>query len=361
MKLTVEKVYRLVLLICLIIAIVSCDDKKETVEPGEDVYVVTTFAGNGLAGFENGTNLNAQFHSPNALTVDEAGNLYVADGYNHSIRKIDPSGEVRTISGNGESGYEDGRLDNARFTNPQGVAFDLTGNLLVAEKNQIRKISTAGLVSTLAGQRDSSGFENGSTETAQFHGIKGIVADHNGNIFVADQFNHVIRKIDQNFDVRTFAGNGLIGNENGLPEESKFNHPIDICIDQADMIYVADKQNNLIRSINKGGVVQIVAGSVYGYKDGALSEAKFKNPSGIAVDNDGNIIIADSQNFRIRLINKEGIVSTIAGDGVKGYANGNGLKARFGEIVDITVDHNGSIYLVDKTNHCIRKIEKNIN
>ena len=347
------------LLVTWLLCIFGCDDTSTEVVPSENVYKVTTLAGNGQPGFADGFGTNARFRNPVDLTIDEEGNLFVSDRDNHRIRKITAAGDVTTLSGNGEGISLDGALSQARFENPQSIAFDLDNNLLIGEKASIRNINlTEQVVSTITGNNDTPGYVDGSLQEAAFNDIRGIAVDKFNHIYVTDHLNHVLRKITTDGQVTTFAGDGIPGIVNGLPQDARFNHPSGMFMTKSGLIVLADEENNLIRQVNNGGVVEILAGSIYGYQDGVTGNARFRLPAAVTEDEEGNIYVADARNFRIRIINKAGVVETIAGNGIMGFNNAMGDEATFGKITGIAVDKTGNIYVVDQTNHCIRKLAR---
>lgn len=339
--------------------IFGCEDTITDVTPFDNEYEVATLAGNGQPGFSDGAGTDAQFHNPSGIAIDGEGNLYVSDLGNNRIRKITPNGEVTTFGGNGEGMQKDGNLSGAKFTNPQSITFDNENNLLVAEKASIRKINIPEqMVSTVAGNNDNPGYTDGSLEEAAFNDLRGIAVDQFNHIYVSDHLNHVVRKITTDGQVTTFAGSGTPGIENGLPQNSKFNHPLGVFMTIDGNLILADEENNLIRTINNGGVVEIVAGTIYGYKDGVTNNARFRLPTAVTADTDGNIYVADAKNFRVRVIRRSGIVETIAGSGIQGFKDAMGEAALLGKITGIAVDKTGNIYLVDRSNHSIRKLIK---
>ena len=347
------------LLITWLMCIFGCEDNTTGVIPPENEYQVTTLAGSGEPGFSDGAGSAAQFHNPTGIVIDQAGNLYVSDRSNHRIRKILAGGEVTTLVGNGEGIPIDGALSEATLESPQSITFDLEGNLLVAEKASIRKINISEqTVSTIAGDNDLSGYKDGSLKEAVFNDIRGLTVDQFNHIYISDHLNHVVRKITPDGQVTTFAGSGTPGIENGLPQNSKFNHPLGIFMTADGTLILADEENNLIRKINNGGVVEILAGSIYGYQDGVTDNARFRLPAAVVADRDGNIYVADAKNFRIRVIKRSGLVQTIAGSGILGFKDAIGQEALLGKITGIVVDKAGNIYLVDQSNHCIRKLIK---
>ena len=322
---------------------------------------VTTLAGDGTAGFADGQGTSAKFNKPIGIAVDNAGNVYAADSINHRIRKIDSTGRVTTLAGTGIVGRTNGPGASAKFINPFDVAIDNTGNVYVADGTHlIRKIDSKGNVSTLAGTEDDlfvGGFADGKNSSAKFNMPQGITVDNTGNVYVSDTFNNRIRKIDSKGNVTTFAGDGTAGFADGQRTSAKFNAPCGIAVDNAGNIYVADRGNIRIRKIDSTGNVTTFAGDgTKGFADGQRTSAKFDNILGIAADNAGNLYATDAS--RIRKIDSRGNVTTIAGDGTAGFADGQRASARFNAPWGIAVDNAGNIYVAEYGNNRIRKINQ---
>jgi sugar lactone lactonase YvrE len=324
-------------------------------------YTVSTLAGTGIPGYENGEGLSeAQFQLPRGVAVDAQGNVFVGDTFNHRIRKITPAGVVSTLAGTGVQGYKNGEgLSEAQFYEPRGVAVDAQGNVYVADygNHRIRKVTPAGVVSTLAGT-GVPGYKNGASREAQFHSLRGVAVDAQGNVYVADSFNHRIRKITSAGLVSTLAGTGVPGykNGNGL-REAQFQLPRDVAVDARGNVYVGDTFNHRIRKITPAGVVSALAGTgVQGNKNGEGRGAEFYQPRGVAVDARGNVYVADSFNQSIRKITPAGVVSTLAGTGVPGYKNGDNREAQFDQPFGVAVDAHQNVYVTDSFNHRIRKM-----
>lgn len=317
-----------------------------------------TIAGTGGADFINGNGTSAAFAFPAGVAVDNSGNIFVADQDNHVIRRITPLGDVSTFCGSGVQGFVDGNANTARFDNPKDLAFDGSGNLLVADlsNNRIRRIAPDGTVTTLAGS-GAAGFVNGNGTSAVFRFPAGIAVDGNDNVFVADQDNHVIRQITPSGDVSTFAGSGIEGFADGAAGVARFDDPKDLAFDNSGNLYVADFQNNRIRKISPSGDVSTLAGSgAAGFINGNGTSAVFNFPAGVAVDAFGNVCVADQDNHVIRLIAPNGDVTTFAGSGVEGFADGDAATARFDDPKDLTFDNAGNLYVADFENNRIRKL-----
>ena len=275
---------------------------------GESGVSVSTFAGGSTSGSADGRGTSARFNSPHGLAVDSSGNVYVADTRNHRIRKISTNnGQVDTLAGGGTP---------AEFSFPKDVAVDASGNVYVADENnnRIRKITPERAVSTLAGD-GTGGSRDGAGTSAQFSLPNGVAVDASGNVYVADWQNHRIRKITPaegrgESTVSTLAGDGTGGFRDGAGTDAQFKYPNDVAVDAEGNVYVADQFNHRIRKITPEGVVSTLAGSGTtdkgipggGFKDGVGRSARFYSPTGVAVDAEGNLYVADRTNNRIRKI-----------------------------------------------------------
>jgi len=319
------------------------------------IGTVSTLAGNGTLGFAEGTGAVARFYQPTGLAFDAGGNMYVADNQNHRIRKITPAGVVSTFAGSGTSGFADGTGTAAQFQAPFGVAVDVDGNVYVADtyNHRIRKITPAGVVTTLAGN-GTYGYADGDGAVAKFYVPKGVAVDLSGNVFVADENNQRIRKITPTGTVTTLAGS-TSGSTDGDVSVAQFSDPAGIAIDAAGNLYIS--AGHRIRKITPAGVVSTLAGSTKGITDANGSAARFSKPAGVVVDADGNVYVADDDNERIRKVTPSGSVSTIAGGYVPGFTDGFGEDAQFSSPTGIAIDGSGHIFVADRQNHSIRKIQ----
>jgi len=329
--------------------------------------VVSTIAGSvGSYGQTDGTGAAAQFNGPVALSVDStATNLYVADFGNSSVRQVViATGVVTTLAGStsGFYGFANGTGTASLFLNTAATVVDLTNsNVYVAdyENNLIRKITIPGaVVSNFAGNLGGRGYVDANGPSAEFSDPHGVANDAAGNIYVADTYNNVIRKIDTSGNVTTLAGNGEPGYIDATGTSAQFNTPINAAVDSTGNVYVADFGNLVIRKITPGGVVSTFAGSgSFGSTDGTGTAASFGNPTGVATDPSNNVYVADYDNDTIRQITPAGVVTTIAGTtGVAGSADGTGIAATFYGPRDVACDAAGNVYVTDRQNDTIRKI-----
>lgn len=293
------------------------------------------------------------FYSPAGVAVDAAGNIYVADYGNNLIRKISAAGLVSTLAGNGTQGLINAPGLLASFNQPTGIAVDAAGNVYVGDagNDRIRKITSAGIVSTLAGS-DSTGYADGADSTASFFHPEGIALDAAGNVYVADAGNNLIRKVGTNRTVSTFAGNGT-----NVGETNIFSNPTGVAVDAAGNVYVANYINNNILKVSAAGAISTFAGSgSTGAVNGAGSSATFYFPNSVAVDAANNVYVADGVNNLVRKITPDGTVSTLAGSGQAGAVDGTGAVASFDGPAGLAVDAAGNVYVADSNNNLIRKI-----
>jgi sugar lactone lactonase YvrE len=270
-------------------------------------------------GSVDGIGSTARFNGAEGVASDLQGNLFVAERLGSIIRKVTMKGVVTTIAGSaGQAGSTDGAAGVARFSNPTRLAVDSAGNVYVSDtgNSTIRKISAAGTVTTIAGHAGACGALDGDSTVAQFCNQKGIALDQSGNLFVADTRNHIIRKIDTAGRVTTIAGKpGACGSADGPALDAMFCEPGDVTVDHWNNIYVADTANSTIRMIDPKGKVTTLAGAagVCAAADGAVGSSRLCTPGGITVDSRDNLYVADTGNSTVRRINVANVTTTVAG------------------------------------------------
>jgi gliding motility-associated-like protein len=326
-----------------------------------DAQTVTTVAGTaGVMGNANGQGTAASFNNPHGVAIDPSGNLYIANRFGHTIRKITPSGVVSTFAGSGLPGATDGNGTNAFFNEPWAVACDSLGNVYVADtKNyKIRKITVSGDVTTLAGT-GTFGVTNGATNIAQFGFPSGIAVNGDGSIiYVCDRMTNTIRKIENGL-VTTVAGVVFSpGSTDGPAASARFDHPYSLALDRNGNLYIADEFNNKIRLLTPAGVVSTFAGDgTTGSSNGTSSNASFNAPWGVCVDPNGDVYVGDANNFTIRKIS-QGTVSLYAGqNGMAGMQNGPALQSTFNGVSALAFNPaDNNIYLCDPYSQLVRKV-----
>src|SRR5262249_51536959 len=353
-----KTVAAIVLILAVAAGIVLYLKHRNTPKPTNRSFLgqVTTLARVGRPGLEDGPAETSSFADPFGIAVDDKLNVIVADGgHNNRIRRITRMGVVETIAGSAE-GFLDGPASSAMFNTPSGIALTRKGEIIVADtsNNRIRRIARDGMVSTVAGTGER-GRLDGPGDRASFDGPIGVAVDRLGNIFIADSYNDCIRKITTGGEVSTLAGQGAPGYNDGDRDSALFDTPTGLSVDIDGNLFVADTGNNAIRKISAAGDVSTLAGGGRGSQDGPGQEARFNHPVGIALTHDRFLFLADESSGRICLITPEGLVRTIAGES-QGFANGIGKAARFNRPSGIAVDNAGALYVTDGDNYLIRKI-----
>jgi sugar lactone lactonase YvrE len=333
---------------------------------------LSTIAGNGQGNFggDGGAAASAQFSGPSGVAVDKAGNIYISDFLNNRVRIVSPSGVVTTFAGNGNSGFsgDGGAAASAQLSQPAGLAIDSAGNLYIADSNNaaVRKVTQGGIISTVAGTGGSQGFsgDGGAATSAKLGAPFGVAIDASGNLYIAD-FYGWIRKVNASTGViATIGGNGTIGysGDGGSATAAQFYNPLGVAVDSSGNVYVADSNNGAVRMI-ANGIVSTIAGNgtlSYTGDGGPASSAQFSQLSGIAVDAQGNIYVADTGNNAIRLFPLGGTVTTIAGNGIQGYT-GDGGPATVAEMNNpraVAVTASGNVYFTDTANNSVRLLTR---
>ncbi len=326
--------------------------------------IISVAAGNGAAGYsgDGGFATGAMLNFPQGTSVDPKGDLYIADLNNHRIRKVDSMGIITTVAGNGTAGYggDGGPATIAMLNNPRIGKIDNSGNIYVVDTNnhRIRKVDSKGIITTVAGNGTVGyGGDGSSAINANLSYPRDVAIDASGNLYIADHDNQRIRKVDSNGIIITVAGNGSAGysGDGGAAIDAKLNNPEKIAVDGLGNLYIADITNNRIRKVDNKGIISTFAGNGnFGYNaDYCLAtKASLALPHGIAVDYIGNLYIADRENHRIRKVDTNGIITTVK------ILAGNGDNAQLSYPFDVAVDPIGNLYISEYTlqSNCIRKV-----
>lgn len=332
--------------------------------PGAASSTVSTLAGSaGNPGFVNGSGATARFRQLAGIAAAPNEVVYVADAGNHAIRSVDANGVVTTVAGTGSPGFYDDQGTFAEFNNPQGVAFDpITNSMYVADtgNHSIRRIDSGGNVTTLAGD-GTAGFADGPGAAARFNNPKGVAVDNLGYVYVADTGNHRVRRISSG-NVTSLAGDGTAGTTDG--SSARFNNLAGVAVDgQTVYVYLADTGNHRIRRLDGNGITITLAGLERGFKDGLASQSRFADPTGIAVDGAGHIVVAETTNSLVREIdpalalnNLPSAVYTLAGTGARGSTDGAGNVAKFNKPAGVAVLASSAVIVADTGNQTLRKI-----
>ena len=350
--------------------LIICDYNNNRIAKVGTNGIITTVAGiPGIGGYgPDGLPATAsRLFNPSGVAVDSANNLYIADTYNYRIRKVNGSGTISTVAGNGTSGYSgDGGLPtSAKINNPVGVAVDAARNLFIVDSgnHRIRKVGTNNIITTIAGN-GVAGFsgDGGSATNANLAGPQNLALDGIGNLFIADTGNNRIREVGTNGVIATVAGCAL--NDGDYASNVTINLANGITFDSADNLYIADSYNNRIRKVDTNGVIITVAGNgsaSFSGDGGAAANAGLKQTYDIALDVGGNLYIADSYNLRVRKVDTNGIISTVAGTGSPGFSGDGGAatNAMIRPFYGLAVDGVGNLFIADSNNSRIRKVDTN--
>jgi uncharacterized repeat protein (TIGR01451 family) len=330
--------------------------------------IITTVAGAGPPGYsgDNGPARNAQLSYPNSVSLDRSGNLYITDASNSRIRRVAANGTITTVAGNGTSGYsgDNGPAIHAELNIPLGTAVDSSGNLYIADAGnlRIRKVSTAGIITTVAGNGTccNSG-DNEPAISAQMNGPVGVALDQAGNLYIAVYNDNNVRKVGTNGIITTAAGNGVSGfsGDGGSAPAAQLNFPQGVVVDSSGSLYIADTYNGRVRKVSTSGIISTAGGG--GMGDGGTGAfAALLWPTKIAVDKQGNLYVSDTYGHRVRRIAPNGTISTVAGTGTSGYSGDNGpaAAAQLNNPQGVAVDSSGNLYISDSYNHRIRMVNQ---
>jgi uncharacterized protein (TIGR03437 family) len=328
---------------------------------------ITTLAGNGLQGYtgDGGLATSARLSNPCSVAVDAAGNLYIADSTNQRIRKVSAAGIISTIAGNGTEDYsgDGGPATSASFSNPQAVAVDSAGAVYIADlRNRVRRVSADGTITTYAGNGSfGSAGDGGPATDASLSGPSALAFDAAGNLYIAEASTNRIRKVTPGGVITTVAGNGTTGwaGDGGPATSARLSYPYGVAVDPAGNLYVADNLNARIRKVSSSGIITTIAGNgfiSYSGDGGPASASQLYAASTLALDRAGNLFVGDAGNYRIRKISAAGMVSTVAGNGTNGYSGDGGpaTNAQIYGIAGLAIDGSGNIYFTD--GHRVRRV-----
>ncbi len=323
--------------------------------------IITTVAGS-KAGFsgDGGAAASAQLSNPGGVAVDRAGNLFIADGGNNRVRMVNAAGIITTVAGGAPGfGGDGGPAISAHLASPGDVTVDENGNLFIADQGnyRIRRVNPAGIINSVAGTSD----DGRPASFAQFFFPNNIAADGAGNLFIADTDMHRIRKITPDGILTNVAGNGSSGfsGDGGPASQAQLRYPAAITVDAAGNLFIADTRNDRVRKVTPNGIISTVAGSGSGGDGGPAFQAQLGAPGGLAVDGAGNLFICETEGNRIRKVSAGGIIETVAGNGTVGFSGdgGPGPSAQLAFPTGIALDRAGNLFIADSLNNRVRLLE----
>lgn len=336
---------------------------------------IQTVVGNGAQTFggDGGQAAAASLNVAVDVFEDHAGNLFIADQFNHRIRKVAPNGVITTVAGNGTGGYsgDNGPAVNAEINTPTGICADPAGNLYIADvgNQRIRKVDISGIITTYAGNGSKGyGGDGGPATEASFYNAVRVAIDLSNNLLVADQSNHRIRSISPSGTITTIAGNGAgtpangaFSGDGGPAASASLNNPTAVAVDGSGAIYIADQFNQRIRKIASNGIITTIAGngSAGFFGDGGpATSASLNYPGALTVDSSGAVYFNDDVNYRTRRVDSSGAITTIAGTGVQGFSGDKGpaTSAKLNGNFGVTLDLSGNLYIADSANNRVREI-----
>ncbi len=341
-----------------------------TTWPQAPQFTITTVAGNGAAGDsgDGGPATSAELNGPRGVTEDIFGNLYIAEYYGQRVRKVTPAGAILTLAGTGVQGFsgDGGPATSAELNGPYRVTVDLAGNVYIPDSSnsRVRKVSPDGAITTVAGS-GSVGYsgDGGPATSASLNYPEAVAFDSFGNYYIADEGANVVRKVDTKGNITTAAGTGAAGytGDGGPAINATLNGPVGVQVDSSNDLYISDQINNVIRKVDTTGKITTVAGTgAFGFAGdgGPATAAEFGYPASIGLDAAGDLYIPDVNNYRIRVVLTSGAIWTVAGDGAQGYSGDGGpaVDAAINAPRSVSVAPNGNVYIGDFGNNRVRML-----
>ncbi|MFK8905631.1 RICIN domain-containing protein [Streptomyces sp. YS-3] len=344
--------------------------QEAVTDDGSPAAAISTVAGTGVAAYkgDNEPAVEAQLNRPYGIALDANGTLYLSDFYNNRVRRITTDGRISTVAGTGQAAFkgDGGPAVSAQLNYPREVVVDSTGTLYIADTNnhRIRKVTADGTISTVAGT-GTAGFagDGGPATGARLNLPVGLALNSAGELHISEYYNNRIRKVATDGTINTVAGTGQAGfkGDGGPAAVAQLRNPHGLAVDDADNIYIADYANHRIRKIDPDGGISTVAGTgTAGFSgdDGPAVSAKLNGPVGVAVDSTGTLYISDYSNHRVRKVTADGTISTVAGTGNAGFGGDDGLpaSAQLNYPFGLALDCVDTLFIADHLNHRIRKI-----
>ena len=389
------------------------DQDNNRVRKVDSSGTITTFAGTGVGSFggDGGSATSSMLSAPYDVAVDGSGNVYIADTWNHRIRKVDSSGIITTIAGNGTRGFggDGGSATSSMLNLPNGVAVDGSGNVYIADyhNHRVRKVDTSGIITTILGipaiyQPSRVAVDGaGNVYVAESRGVRkmdattndvstfavnasrfgfgpdgvpaissqlawpmGVAVDGSDNVYIAEFRAHRVRRVDSSGIITTFAGTGTrgFGGDGGAATSALLYQPDDVAVDAFGNVYIADRLNHRVRKVNSSGIITTFAGTGaggFGGDGGAATSSMLRAPASVAADGSGNVYIADLWNHRVRKVDSSGIITTFAGTGTSGFGGDGGAatSSMLNLPNGVAVDGSGNVYISDHSNHRVRKVD----
>jgi len=329
---------------------------------------ISTVAGTGIYGYggDSGPATAAQLDVVCALASDAKGNIYIADSWNHRVRKIASNGVITTVAGTGQPGYagDGGAATSAQLAYPRGLAVDAQGNLYIADSanSRIRKVAADGKISTVAGSGVAGYSGDGAdAASAQLNYPRGLAVDGAGSLYIADSWNYRVRRVSLQGQISTAAGNGTYGStgDAGQATAATLGFVQSLALDRQGNLYVSDVYNHSVRKIAANGVISTVIGGGFGSAGdgGSAQSAQLKFPRGLGADSQGNLFVVDAGNHRVRMVSPSGTITTVAGTGTAGFSGDGGAAsaAQLNNPYDVVLDASGALVVADVRNYRVRK------